>query len=91
MNIFKSSIVKTFILISTATAIFSCGTRPESSKAQISNQPYYAPEWSKNAVIYEVNVRQYSQESSFSAVTNDIPRLKNLGVDILWLMPIHPI
>lgn len=45
----------------------------------------------QNAVIYEVNVRQYSQASSFKAVTTDIPRLKNLGVDVLWLMPIHPI
>ncbi|MCF8381550.1 MAG: alpha-amylase [Bacteroidales bacterium] len=49
------------------------------------------PEWTKNAVIYEVNVRQYSAESSFNAVTNDLDRLNDLGVDILWLMPVHPI
>jgi glycosidase len=44
-----------------------------------------------NAVIYEVNVRQYSSEGTFSEVTKNIPTLKNLGVDILWLMPVHPI
>lgn len=49
------------------------------------------PAWSKNATIYEVNVRQYSPDSSFAAITKDLPRLKTMGVDILWLMPIHPI
>ncbi|WP_417430994.1 alpha-amylase family glycosyl hydrolase [Halpernia sp.] len=49
------------------------------------------PEWSKNATIYEVNVRQYSKEGTFKAVENDLPRIKNLGIDIIWLMPIHPI
>jgi len=49
------------------------------------------PEWSKNAVMYEVNVRQYSEAGTFKAVQDDLPRLKALGVDILWLMPIHPI
>ena len=49
------------------------------------------PDWVKDAIIYEINVRQYSEESSFNAITVDIPRLKKLGVDILWLMPIHPI
>jgi alpha-amylase len=42
-------------------------------------------------IVYEVNVRQYSKEGSFKAVTNDIPKIKDLGVEILWLMPIHPI
>lgn len=49
------------------------------------------PEWSKNATIYEVNVRQYSKEGTFAAVEKDLPRIKNLGIDIIWLMPIHPI
>lgn len=45
----------------------------------------------RGASIYEVNVRQYSDEGSLAAVTRDLPRLKSLGVDILWLMPIQPI
>lgn len=49
------------------------------------------PEWSYNQTIYEVNIRQYSQEGTFKAVENDLPRLKKLGVGIIWLMPIHPI
>lgn len=49
------------------------------------------PEWSKNATIYEVNIRQYTKEGTFNAFSEHLPRLKELGVDILWLMPIHPI
>ena len=49
------------------------------------------PEWSKNANIYEVNIRQYSEEGTFNAFREDLPRLKEMGVKILWLMPIQPI
>lgn len=49
------------------------------------------PEWSRNSVIYEVNIRQYSKEGTFKAFEQDLPRLKELGVDVLWLMPVHPI
>jgi glycosidase len=49
------------------------------------------PEWSKNATIYEVNIRQHTPEGTFAAFEKDIPRLKSMGVDILWLMPVHPI
>ena len=49
------------------------------------------PDWAKNAVIYEVNVRQYTPEGTFKAFETNLPRLKELGVDILWFMPVHPI
>ncbi len=49
------------------------------------------PEWTKNATIYEVNIRQYTPEGTFKAFEKHLPRLKNMGIDIIWLMPIHPI
>ena len=49
------------------------------------------PEWSRNAVIYEVNLRQYSDSGTVTAFAEQLPRLKDLGVDILWMMPVHPI
>ncbi len=49
------------------------------------------PDWARNSVIYEVNLRQYSDEGSIQAFIKEMPRLKELGVDILWLMPVHPI
>lgn len=48
-------------------------------------------DWSRNAVIYEVNTRQYTDEGTFAAFGQQLPRLADLGVDILWFMPIHPI
>ncbi|MEL0183786.1 MAG: alpha-amylase family glycosyl hydrolase [Bacteroidota bacterium] len=45
----------------------------------------------RDSVIYEVNVRQYSESGTFKDFTKDIPKLKDLGVKIIWLMPIHPI
>ena len=44
-----------------------------------------------HAVIYEVNLRQFTPEGTIDAFEAHLPRLKNLGVDILWFMPIHPI
>ena len=46
---------------------------------------------SKNATIYELNTRQFTAEGTFRAAEEQLPRLKELGVDILWLMPIHQI
>ena len=49
------------------------------------------PEWSRNAVIYQINTRQFTAEGTFKAAVAQLPRLKELGADILWLMPIHEI
>jgi len=49
------------------------------------------PAWSRDAVIYEVNVRQFTPEGTLAALQRHLPRLDSLGVDILWLMPVQPI
>jgi len=49
------------------------------------------PEWSKNAILYEVNVRQYTDEGTFKAFASHLPRLQKLGIDVLWFMPTFPI
>jgi glycosidase len=48
-------------------------------------------DWVKDAVIYQIFPRQYSAKGDFNGITSDLDRLKELGVDVLWLMPIHPI
>jgi glycosidase len=48
-------------------------------------------EWAKCATIYEVNIRQYTPEGTFVAFQNHLPRLKEMGVDVLWFMPITSI
>ena len=49
------------------------------------------PEWTYDAVLYEVNIRQFSPEGTFKGVEAQLPRLKELGVDVLWLMPMYQI
>jgi len=61
------------------------------SKITVTDVKANYPDWAKNAVIYEVNVRQYTPEGTFKAFEANLARLKELGVDILWIMPIHPI
>lgn len=48
-------------------------------------------DWSKNATIYEANIRQFTPEGTFKAFESHLPRIKAMGIDIIWLMPIHPI
>ncbi|HPB52082.1 MAG TPA: alpha-amylase family glycosyl hydrolase, partial [Saprospiraceae bacterium] len=50
-----------------------------------------APEWTLRANIYEVNIRQYTPEGTLKAFSAHLPRLKAMGVDIFWLMPVFPI
>ena len=49
------------------------------------------PEWTYDSVVYEVNIRQFSPEGTFAGVEAQLPRLKDLGVDVLWLMPMYKI
>ncbi len=48
-------------------------------------------DWSRQASIYEVNLRQFTPEGTFKAFEAHLPRLQDMGVGIVWLMPIHPI
>ncbi|MFB9273441.1 alpha-amylase family glycosyl hydrolase [Cohnella cellulosilytica] len=69
-----------------ATDTVAKTTEKEGSAMSVS-----VPAWSERAVMYEVNVRQYTKEGTFRAFAEHLPRLQELGVDMLWLMPIHPI
>ena len=65
---------------------------PFSSRDQNWGEPSAAvPDWAAQANIYEVNTRQYTPEGTFKAFATHLPRLKEMGVDILWFMPIYPI
>lgn len=49
------------------------------------------PGWLRHAVIYEIYVPGHSPSGTFDGVTADLERIKDLGADLIWLMPIHPI
>lgn len=55
------------------------------------NTAFKRAEWIANTNIYEVNIRQYTNEGTFNAFAKSLPRLKDMGVETLWIMPIHPI
>jgi glycosidase len=76
------------IIIGIGGYLVSCSLKSKNMKRESS---VIHPEWSRNAVIYEVNLRQYTPEGTFKAFEQHLPRLKELGVDILWLMPVNPL
>jgi 1,4-alpha-glucan branching enzyme len=80
MKYIKSSVLILFLL-ACFSDVFSQNTGDE----------WTTPKWAANATIYEVNVRQYTKEGTFKAFEANLPRLRAMGVDVLWLMPIYPI
>ncbi len=83
-----------FLLLLIAITIMSCNqTNQENTNTMAENikKGLQHPEWSKHSNIYEVNIRQYTEEGTFNAFDKHIDRLHEMGVDILWLMPISPI
>ena len=52
---------------------------------------YKSPAWVARSNVYEVNIRQYTRQGTFNAFSEHLPRLKSMGVQILWLMPVTPI
>ena len=71
----------------TSQTLLPGGYAQDVSKLQ-ARQPH---DWVRDGVIYEVYPRAFSQQGNFNGITAQIDRLKELGVTIIWLMPIHPI
>ena len=75
-------------------AFVACKSEPKQEEVTVETPKEIAPvndEMLETAIIYEANIRQYSNEGTFNAFTKDIPELKQLGVKVIWLMPIFPI
>ena len=85
--------IYSILTIAFLLSIFGC-QNPTTKVVSSQNEEAHVktmPEWAKDAVIYEVNIRQHTESGTFNEFTNDIPRLKKLGIDILWIMPIQEI
>ncbi len=74
---------RTLSFLLTALVAFSCAP-----KAKVAVEE---PDWTRNAVVYELNTRQATAEGTFAAAEKKLPDLKELGVDVVWLMPVYPI
>ena len=81
--------MKKIFIIWSAIAMMGCKNNSEDIASTAIEK--FSPAVEENSVIYEVNIRQYSPEGTFNAFTKDIPQLKELGVKIIWVMPIFPI
>ena len=77
--------MKNLFLVSLSIVLISCSNQSNNEISQETDV------WHKNATIYEVNVRQFTPEGTFNAFLPHIDRIHNMGIDILWFMPIHPI
>ena len=75
---------KVVLAIAATLTLISCGQSGKQNKS-MAQQPL------ENSVVYEMNVRQYTPEGTFAAAQQQLPRLAEMGVDIVWLMPIYPI
>ncbi len=79
--------------------VVACNNTTENKTAEVATKNDTAqtavavtmPDWALQSNIYEVNVRQYTKEGTFNAFAAALPRLKEMGVQILWFMPITPI
>ncbi|UYZ63405.1 alpha-amylase family glycosyl hydrolase [Hymenobacter weizhouensis] len=85
------------LLLSGLLALAACRHNPPAETAVTcapAAPPEYTirhPAWADSASIYEVNIRQYTPEGTFRAFERHLPRLQQMGVGILWLMPVQPI
>ena len=81
------------LLVPLLTAMTALSPCPSTATNQASPQQsaLRAPEWLRESVVYEIFPRNFSEEGTFEAITGRLDELKDLGVDVLWLMPIHPL
>ena len=86
---------KSTIVLLTLIVFISCKTEKKEGEQVVKETENkiaaVSSEMIECAVIYEANIRQYSPEGTFNAFTKDISQLKELGVKVIWVMPINPI
>ena len=87
MSYLKFSLIILFVM----GIAFSMPAQEKTKALAVDTDAWASPKWAENATIYEVNLRQYTKEGTFKAFEPNLPRLRAMGVDVLWLMPIYPI
>lgn len=92
----KSTSQWLIVLFAAITLFSSCKENTKENEEELTGETEYVyspitDEDLENSVIYEANIRQYSEKGTFNEFTKDIPELKKLGVKVIWLMPIFPI
>lgn len=85
--------IRIFFGMAALLGLFACQqqTPPVAETAELPSETIHFPEKIASATIYEVNIRQHTPAGTLSTFTEDLSRLKELGIDMLWIMPVQPI
>jgi len=89
MLMFLNRSIKGWFSLAVALVVFSSGVNADPNVSGLPARP--SPEWLRNGVIYEIFPRDFSAAGNIAGITARLDDLHNLGVTILWTMPIHPI
>ncbi|MBQ7657994.1 MAG: hypothetical protein IJS16_03335 [Butyrivibrio sp.] len=84
---YVNKLVAAWILLVATVVCTGCS----SAKAEAVPTESRAPEWTRTAVLYEVNLRQYTKSGTINEFAEHLETLKDMGINTLWFMPIHPI
>ena len=89
INVNYLPIAPLFTVFAAAFVLVSTSARAEMGATNATARP--SPDWLRDGVIYEIFPRDFSADGNLNGVTAQLDQLKNMGVTILWIMPIHPI
>ena len=78
-------------ILTTCIILLLCCCQKSKNKESQNAFDYITPLDLARGILYEVNIRQFTKDGTFRALAKELPEIKNLGVNILWLMPTYPI
>lgn len=87
----RMMLIPGLLFLFTACKLMPKEQEQQAEKAKQDTSVMAGPDWIKQSNVYEVNLRQYTPEGTFKAFVAHLPRLKQMGVEILWFMPVTPI
>lgn len=92
MSLFRfAGLFRAFLVLFVVACCARADFKPEALQVCQGRPALGLPDWVRGETIYEINVRQYSEAGTFAAVEADLARIRDLGVGVLWFMPVHPI
>ena len=83
--------MKKLLIFSLALSIIACHQPQKESSVEVKPMTPITAQDMAEGILYEVNIRQFTNEGTFNAFAKELPKVKELGVNILWLMPTYPI
>ena len=83
--------MKKLLILCIAVGFIACQQTQINSSVEVKTISPITAQDMADGILYEVNIRQFTNEGTFNAFAKELPKVKELGVNILWLMPTYPI